>query len=564
LPSPATLEIAPLKINRYLDGKRPTLFTDESQTQSLGVHIFSNGFHGETVDYVNDECDGVLVGLASDEVDNATPTLQKFTHYLKFDTDLEFERLKRCLGDGDGISTNNVEIYEWDYGTFMNPHLVKLVDATGDRFTEYVRSDGSSYKVLNSAIMTAGGTGGSQWETFPMTKLCNNMGDWQHDNYLGANSPAMVLKYPGMTVPAAYNTYDGGASMNRGTYGWCKAENPPGFFAIIYFDDCSAGGLTYKFGIDTSEPTTSLTATTTACDVGKKGFRVMTRPATDYNTATRFHVYTTKGTMQQVSQNSAAYTTSVTEKYSPHNEATGRTDLNPAFVHSFHSNIIHLQNTTSTAGNYGQIDCETNSAGTLGSLDCLSKGDKVFLLNLGDRDVAKCQADYSTANIAGVTISNAAMDSCFYKADDDGFASNPLYPNMYTVKKIGVVPKSGKYSERPGQFLSGGAEQYATVDNAIDAQGYRHQMTLDMGVNALYFGRHYNDGASTDGVDADTDTKATVYKFYPPSLASTGTTGYTYVAPCSNRGVCNSESGDCECFNGYTGDDCGTINSLAM
>jgi len=380
-----------------------------------------------------------------------------------------------------------------------------------------------------------------------------------------ANSanPTNVLYYPGMTAPVSYP----GGNFNRGTYGWCKAMDPPGFFVIVYFDDCSAGGLTYKLGVDTSEPTTSTSATTTSCGVGKKGFRVMSRPASDYATTTKFHVYTTKGTMQQVSQNSAAYTTSLTEKYSHNIQKAAYTTppLNPDFVHSFHGNVIHLQNTTTTGG-VGAVDCETAPAGSQGQLDCLRKGDKIFLLNLGDRDDTKCQADYSTGNIAGVTISNSAKDSCFYAADDDSFASNPLYPNMYTVEKIGKVPKSGLYSERAGQFMENAhatpAELYNTASSAIESEGYRHQITLNMGVNALYFGRHY--GETSLAPASDPDTKATIYKFYPPTLATTGTTGFKYVGPCSNRGICDQETGFCECFDGYTGDNCGAVNSLAM
>ena len=36
---------------------------------------------------------------------------------------------------------------------------------------------------------------------------------------------------------------------------------------------------------------------------------------------------------------------------------------------------------------------------------------------------------------------------------------------------------------------------------------------------------------------------------------------YEYVAPCSGRGLCNE--GNCECFAGYTGDNCNLQSALA-
>jgi hypothetical protein len=39
--------------------------------------------------------------------------------------------------------------------------------------------------------------------------------------------------------------------------------------------------------------------------------------------------------------------------------------------------------------------------------------------------------------------------------------------------------------------------------------------------------------------------------------------GTTEAAECSSRGICNSEDGVCECFSGYTGNNCGKQNALA-
>jgi len=50
-----------------------------------------------------------------------------------------------------------------------------------------------------------------------------------------------------------------------------------------------------------------------------------------------------------------------------------------------------------------------------------------------------------------------------------------------------------------------------------------------------------------------------VYKFMPNKRST-----YTFVAECSNRGICNEETGECMCFRGYTYDSCSIQSTLAV
>jgi len=538
--------VPPLKVNKFLDGARPTLFTKEHGTTTMGWHIFPNGYTGEETDYVNDECQGVMVTLGSADI-----TTVMGSHYLADISDTEAKLLKACLGDGNGISNDNVDIYNWDWGTFQNPHLIKLIDATQDTYTEYVRADGTTYKiedvVINDKIRNV------HWQDstivdFPVSKLCSKGASWVKNK--GAKPNAPNDRFP-VTFPTTSGLNN---PSNLGTFAWCAARDPPGFFAVLYYDDCSAQGHTVRSGSVSSGlgvgGRTSLDiahwgATTAPLAIGltcsaTNPWRLLTRSATDFSTTTKFHIYTTQGTLQQVSQASSAYTVD-----------KNLADTNvPKMVQNFYSNVVHLTNATrsgTTNSNFGQVDCETNNPHVVSgsqSLDCLSKEDKIFFLNLGERQndggyssTLKTFEDilYGTPT-SGSGVANPGGGVTYYVPSAASFASNPVYINMYTVKKISREAKDFNMADQHSQVTS---------------EGYRHQIVLDYGMNAKY------ESANNKGLAANAAVQtATIYKFYPPA-------GYNYVGPCSNRGICDSATGTCACFAGYTSDNCGVMNSLA-
>jgi len=131
-------------LNFYLDGQRPTLYTSE-KVPTLSYFIYANGFTGEETDYVSDYCAGVRVTLTSASTVNY--------HTLSGLTVQETKLLKKCLGDADGnlAQTGSAnEVYNWDYGSRFNPHLIKLVDTTALPITTLCHSLTGDYTTSNT------------------------------------------------------------------------------------------------------------------------------------------------------------------------------------------------------------------------------------------------------------------------------------------------------------------------------------------------------------------------------------------------------------------------------
>merc|ERR1711871_1738195 len=114
--------LKPIVIDKYLDGTRATL-------ASVTASVYTDGMTGEFIDYFATQCSGVYVkGDKSYQEVNYASVLTSITS-------AETKLLKKCLGDSDGVTSNNVEVYDWDYGAtdgtgpYMggNPHIIKLV-----------------------------------------------------------------------------------------------------------------------------------------------------------------------------------------------------------------------------------------------------------------------------------------------------------------------------------------------------------------------------------------------------------------------------------------------------
>lgn len=59
------------------------------------------------------------------------------------------------------------------------------------------------------------------------------------------------------------------------------------------------------------------------------------------------------------------------------------------------------------------------------------------------------------------------------------------------------------------------------------------------------------------------DTQATTYVSGADLIANFGLSGNLCHIDCSNRGICDYQSGECACYPGFAGVDCHTIDAFA-
>jgi hypothetical protein len=427
---PTISRLPPIEIETYIDGNSndPTLVSDgiDMTNQDARIVIYSDGQLAETNDWFGDYCVGVRVQIKVDT---------ELGNYLDFvGGEAEGNKLKTCLGDGDGYSGNNVGLQNWDFGNYLFPHLIKI------------------------------------------TKLSKNADD--DSDYLA-----------------------------------------------IYYSEKNKKFLMLNPYVPRDMNSTMMLSPSQTAD------NLRDYPGQSNNW---YNVFTTQGTMKLVSRHSQViaspgfsmiYTVNATNDYSW---------ITPEYD-SFESNTGDLSCENFASSQHLTPDMASQDSMTLGTTftSCIQKDDWILLLGA----------------LNGTLNGTSPPKNVDYDVDQDPYndvyGNNPTYINIYQVKEIGIRDALHTKEEMLNIGANGASLQGRRYYGMNESSAFlRNQITLDQSPNF-----HSSNNIEVNGPTGRREIN--VYKFFP-STAST----YEVMAECSGRGTCDTTTGLCQCFAGYTGDAC--------
>lgn len=155
------------EIEIYLDGPlEPTLITKTGF--KVITSVWTDGQQGESDDYFADHCDNVFVQVI---------TKAGVTYLTGFNSAAEKNTLKTCLGGSDFESGNNVDVYNWDHGNRLYPHMIKLVRAVTSSL------DGSNYAAIYFNPLDVSDTTGGGGGTFILLNPFHALDSLTTDSY---------------------------------------------------------------------------------------------------------------------------------------------------------------------------------------------------------------------------------------------------------------------------------------------------------------------------------------------------------------------------------------------
>jgi len=279
-------DLKPIEVNAYLDGERPTVYLADGnstdQEFNVDIDVFPNwkGISGEFVDYFPSICHGVQFMVAKTPQNERTLGAA-YTDSTKGLSADEEKLLKACLGDADGDMENNLEVYNWDYGTpnsTNTPHIVKLAptddsksgmyDAGTFNLVWYGRAndhaDASTNKFYFSGLPTS--DTGKKFAVFPTsgvaTVLATGFANAPSTHYVTSATPVnstAVTAYFDRGTTKVYTSYDTSCDTGAATINACLSKGDK-VFLFNHRVDADGSPLTSPKGLDDADVDQSSTA----------------------------------------------------------------------------------------------------------------------------------------------------------------------------------------------------------------------------------------------------------------------------------------------------------------
>jgi hypothetical protein len=441
--------------------KSPEIVNDlTAGTNKVGFNVYTS-VTGENTDYFASKCEGVTVNIKKD----ATWAGKSASVGHLAVSETETKLLKACLGDSDGKSWNNIEVYNWDYGT------MEEATSTANLAAAQINVMGAFPHAVK--VMKTGGTQADLSEYHIV---------WYDANQAVTTEMFRIVNY---------NSDMGGTTD---------------------FDIYTTNGVVQQLGVE------------------RQG-----AAAGDTTGANGIFVDTTGAAVDDTISSQA-------DKFLTGNA----TEIRIVGYFAQYSNTI-----------YTNIDasCESTNPHSSRLHNCIQKNDKLFVVD-------GCFGRGTATEYFGGQTGSCAADT------------NPTAGtgNLYTVTKIYTKPydefTDAVYND--DDTITGAAGTATGVSTtgaaATDGQNFvgkarENRFVIEVDHNIPWDGGNLGD---PDQSDADTGINSgyiVLFKFTP---AADGAGSYTFVSECSNRGTCDRESGLCQCFKGYTSDNCSVQSSLAV
>ena len=152
---------------------------------------------------------------------------------------------------------------------------------------------------------------------------------------------------------------------------------------------------------------------------------------------------------------------------------------------------------------------------------------------------------------ADVYAYTKTFEATFPKADAAASANTG---NLYTVVKVGVDAPSASTGTTEDRF-------YFVVDKAINWDGSATAARSTSSSALATVGPNPVEAAWLSKLGDSATVSQNIGLQMIVKFDTSSAESYEYVAQCSGRGLCNE--GNCECFAGYTGDNCNLQSALA-